>query len=600
MTPGILRRVAALAFLVAVAVVYIRLSKSAFQNKNARNRLEVYRTIKNVEVPMRDGTVLRADVWLPPREGRFPTLVYRTPYGKDDAPKEWTTFQKLPQRGYAVVIQDVRGRYASDGEFLPYQNEGKDGYDTIEWAARQPWSDGNVGTFGLSYPGAVQWLAAIENPPHLKAMVPAMTFSTPRNFFYSGGLFDGSWLDWIWMNIAPDARKRKNLPGPQTHKEAKAAWQLEHERMEGFLPLRELPDLKAVAPFYYQWLAHPPADPWWDWAELRNKYDRVHCAVLNFSGWYDEAYGPDGATTNFNGLLAARKDANDPATRTIIGPWTHGAQDTHKSGEREFGPTAPVDYDELILRWMDHYLRGTDNGIEKEAPVRLFVMGSNAWRDEKSWPLERARATSLYLAADSPGSRIGRLTGAEKTSVAKTTVLTSDPAHAVADTYDAYGAHDYRALAGRKDVLVFDTEPMAKDTEVTGPISAELYVSADVKDFDLWVRLLDVAPDGTAFNLMSPGLDVLRASWRDQTIKPELLEPGKIYKLTLDRMLTSNTFLKGHKIRIQISGAFYPHFSRNLQTGESEIVSKESRIGRVTVHLDAEHASRVVLPIVEK
>jgi len=556
--------------------------------------------LKNVAVPMRDGVVLRANVWLPKAAGRFPTLVYRTPYGKEDAPKEWSTFEKLPVRGYAVVIQDVRGRYASDGEFLPYQNEGKDGYDTIEWAARQPWSDGNVGTFGLSYPGAVQWLAAVENPPHLKAMVPAMTFSTPRNFFYSGGLFDGSWLDWIWMNIAPDARKRKNLPGPQTHKEAKTAWKVEHERLEGFLPLQELPDLKEAAPYYYQWLAHAPADPWWDWAELRNKYDRVHCAVLNFSGWYDEAYGPDGATINFNGLLAARKGAKDPAARTIIGPWTHGAQDTRKSGERDFGPTAPVDYDELILRWMDHYLRGIDNGVEKETPVRIFVMGSNTWRDEKSWPLQRSRATSLYLAADSGESRTGKLLSAGVTSAAKTASLTSDPSHPVADTYDAYGAHDYRALARRKDVLVFDSEPMAKDTEVTGPITAEMYVSADVKDFDLWVRLLDVAPDGTAFNLMSPGLDVLRASWRKETLKPELLEPGKIYKLSLDRMLTSNTFLKGHKIRIQISGAFYPHFSRNLQTGESEIVSKESRIGQITLHLDAEHASRVVLPIVEK
>jgi putative CocE/NonD family hydrolase len=190
--------------------------------------------------------------------------------------------------------------------------------------------------------------------------------------------------------------------------------------------------------------------------------------------------------------------------------------------------------------------------------------------------------------------------GAGEKSAAKTTALTSDPAHPVADTYDAYGAHDYRALAGRKDVLVFDSEPMANNSEVTGPITAEMYISADVKDFDLWVRLLDVAPDGTAFNLMSPGLDVLRASWRDETLKPELLEPGKIYKLTLDRMLTSNTFLKGHKIRVQISGTFYPHFSRNLQTGESEIVSKASRIGHITMHHDAEHASRVVLPIVEK
>lgn len=571
----------------------------AFASARVRNS-NSHVELKNVSVPMRDGVVLRADVWLPAAEGRFPTLVYRTPYGKDDAPKEWSTFEKLPPRGYAVVIQDVRGRYASDGEFVPYQNEGKDGYDTIEWAARQPWSDGNVGTFGLSYPGAVQWLAAVENPPHLKAMVPAMTFSTPRNFFYSGGLFDGSWLDWVWMNIAPDARKRKNLPGPRTHAEAKAAWKVEHERVEGYLPLRDLPDLKQAAPFYYQWLAHAPADSWWDWAELRNKYDRVHCAVLNFSGWHDEAYGPDGATTNFNGLLAARKGAKDPATRTIIGPWTHGAQDTQKSGEREFGPTAPVDYDELILRWMDHYLRSMDNSVEKEAPVRLFVMGTNSWRDETAWPLKRAQATPLYLGADSPTGGIGKLYGAGEKSATKTTAFASDPVHPVADTYDAYGAHDYRALAGREDVLVFDSEPMAKDTEVTGPITAEIYASADVKDFDLWVRLLDVAPDGTAFNLMSPGLDVLRASWRNETMKPELLEPGRIYKLTLDRLLTSNTFLTGHKIRVQLSGAFYPHFSRNLQTGESEIVSKESRIGRITVHHDAEHASRIIFPIVEK
>src|SRR5262252_70969 len=195
---------------------------------------------RNVAVRMRDGVTLRADVMLPSTHGRFPVLVYRTPYGKDRAPSSWTTFPKGVARGYAILIQDVRGRYESDGEFIPYQNEGRDGYDTIEWAAAQPWSDGKVGTFGLSYPGAVQWLAAVENPPHLKAMVPAMTFSTPRNFFYSGGLFDGSGLEWMWLNIAPDSRKRKNLDGPKTYKEAREAWKTERERLEAYLPLRDL------------------------------------------------------------------------------------------------------------------------------------------------------------------------------------------------------------------------------------------------------------------------------------------------------------------------------------------------------------------------
>ncbi len=581
--------------LVALAMIAACLAVSAQEKADgtqARTRL------LNVAVPMRDGATLRADVWLPKAAGRFPTLVYRTPYGKQYAAKEWTTFDKAVAHGYAVVIQDVRGRYESGGEFVPYQNEGKDGYDTIEWAAKQRWSDGKVGTFGLSYPGAVQWLSAVEAPPHLKAMVPAMTFSTPRNFFYSGGLFDGSWLEWTWMNIAPDARKRKNLPGPKTYQEARATWKAEHERIERFLPLMDLPDLKEAAPFYYEWLAHPPADAWWDWAELRNQYHRVQCAVLNLSGWYDEAYGPDGATTNFNGLLAARKGWKEPATRTIIGPWTHGGEDKQKSGEREFGPTAPEDYDGLILRWMDHYVRGEENGVEKEAPVRIFVMGRNAWRDEKEWPLRRAEERSYYLGAESDAARIGTLSQVAGRSKSAGSSLLSDPARPVTDAYTAYGAHDYRALLGREDVLVFDSEAMSEDTEVTGAIRAEMYVSADVKDFDLWVRLLDVAPDGTAFNLMSPGLDELRASYRDQTVQPNLLEPGEVYKLELNRMLTSNTFLKGHKIRVLISAAFYPHFSRNLQTGKSEIYSAEMKVGRLRIVHDAEHPSRIVLPVV--
>jgi len=555
---------------------------------------------KDVAVPMRDGVILRADVVLPNVTGRFPTLVYRTPYGKQFVLKEGSTSEKAVARGYAVVIQDVRGRYASDGDFSPYQNEGHDGYDTIEWAARQPWSDGNIGTFGLSYPGAVQWLAAVENPPHLKAMVPAMTFSTPRNFFYSGGVFDGSWLDWIWFNIAPDARHRKNLPGPQTRKEAAATWKMDHERLQSFLPLRDLQDLKQVAPFYYDWLAHSPADPWWDWAELQNKYDRVHAAVLNFSGWYDEAYGPDGATTNFNGLLASRRGEKDPRTRTVIGPWTHGGQDESKSGERDFGSAAPIDYDELILRWMDHYLRNIDNSVDREKPVRLFVMGDNAWRDEDSWPLRRAHETSYYLNAWGTASRTGTLHSSLLAPSARTSEILSDPAHPLTDPYTEYGAHDYRAFRGRDDVLVFDTIPLQTDTEVTGAIRAEIFVSADVTDFDLWVRLLDVAPDGTAFNLMSPGLDVLRASYRNASLKPELLIPGKVYPLNLDRMLTSNVFCAGHRIRVQFSAAFSPHFSRNLQTGESEIVSSGTQLGHIRIYHDVEHSSRIVLPIIPR
>jgi uncharacterized protein len=555
---------------------------------------------KNVAVKMRDGVTLRADVMLPAAEGTFPVLVYRTPYGKNQAPSTWTTFPKAVARGYAVVLQDVRGRYESEGEFDPYKTEGRDGYDTIEWAAAQPWSNGNVGTFGLSYPGAVQWLAAIENPPHLKAMVPAMTFATPRNFFYSGGVFDGSWLEWIWVNIAPDLRRHKNLAGPRTYEEASETWKRQHERMETFLPLRDLPDLRDVTPFYYEWLAHPPADPWWDWAELRNKYGRVHAAVLNLSGWYDEAYGPDGATTNFNGLLKERRGNGDPRTRTIIGPWTHGGQEKTRAGERDFGPGSAIDYDELILRWMDHYVRGIDNGVEREKQVRFFVMGKNIWREEDAWPPPHTERRTYYLRSESNSARFARLNPGEPIRPESYNELFSDPSHPLTDVYSAYGAHDYRSLAGRKDVLVYDSDPLMEDTEVTSPIRAEIYVSADVPDLDLWVRLLDVGPDGTAFNLMGPGLDVLRASYRNEKTQPELLKPGEIYKLTLERMLTSNVFRAGHQIRVQVSGAFFPHFSRNLQSGESEITSSKMCPARVRIYHDPEHRSRIELPIIPK
>jgi putative CocE/NonD family hydrolase len=589
-----LRRSAILAVLVTIVSAPIFYSQQKPPSANATERRA------DVTVPMRDGVLLRADLLLPSPEGKFPALVYRTPYGKHFALKEYKTFEKAVARGYALVVQDVRGRYASDGEFVPYQNEGRDGYDTIEWAAKQPWCDGNVGTFGLSYPGAVQWLAAVENPPHLKAMVPAMTFSTPRNFFYSGGVFDGSWLEWIWVNIAPDIRRRKNIAGSQTHEQAAESWKREHDRMENFLPLRDLPDLKDVAPFYYEWLAHSPADSWWEWAELRNKYGRVHAAVLNLSGWYDEAYGPDGATTNFNGLLKERGGERDPRTRTIIGPWTHGGQEKTRAGERDFGASSAIDYDELILRWMDRYLRGIENGIEREKPVRLFVMGKNVWRDEDAWPPAHVRSETYYLRSESNSARFARLNQSAPYRTGSYNEFVSDPAHPVTDPYDSYGAHDYHALAGRKDVLVYDSDPMPADTEITGPIHAEIYVSADVPDIDLWVRLLDVAPDGTAFNLMSPGLDVERASFRNYNAQPEWLKPGEIYKLTLDRMVTSNVFRAGHQIRIQISGAFFPHFSRNLQSGESEITSSKMCPARVRIYHDPDHRSRIELPVISR
>ncbi|MCI0351037.1 MAG: CocE/NonD family hydrolase [Acidobacteriales bacterium] len=553
-----------------------------------------YTTDHNVAVPMRDGVVLRADILRPAGEGRFPVLVYRTPYNKQDALATYTTFRKAAERGYVVVVQDVRGRFASDGEFEPYRNEGCDGYDTIEWAAKQPWSDGTVGTFGLSYPGAVQWLAAVENPPHLKAMVPAMTYATPSNFFFSGGLFDLSWISWIYRNIAPDVRVKKNLAGPKNYEEAEAEWAQHGMEFRSYLPLQDLPVLKDVAPYYYEWMKHPAADPWWDWANLEGKFGRVQAAVLNFSGWYDDAYGPDGATSNFNGLVAARKGQPDARTKLIMGPWIHGIATINqtKAGERQFGDVARSDYDETILRWMDHYLRGIENGVDKEKPVRYFVMGADQWREADAWP-PPAQQTSFYL----NGQR--KLRTAPAGDRRRFSSFVSDPANPVTDPFSASsGAHDYRALAERKDVLLFDSEPLTEDTEITGPITAEIYFLCDCRDTDLWVRVLDVAPDGTAYNLMSPGLDVMRASYRNGGVKRDLLSPGKIYKLRFEKLMTSNLFKKGHRLRVQISAAFMPHMSRNLHTGELEMTSAKMQQATIRIHHDRQHPSRIVLPMI--
>lgn len=557
---------------------------------------------RDVEMAMRDGVVLRADTYRPRGSGPFPALVYRTPYGKGPTAEWYDTHLAAVERGYVVVIQDVRGRYASDGEFYPYINEGRDGYDTIEWVAGQRWCTGDVGTYGLSYPGAVQWLAAVESPPHLKAMVPAMTFSTPQRFFYSSGIFDLAWIPWIYNSIAPDTRSRMNLPGPKTPEEAEEMWRQHGDSMRAFVPLLELSELKEVAPYYYDWLRRPPTDVWWNWAELRDKYDRVEAAVLNLSGWYDEPYGPEGAITNFSGLVASRRSDPKPRTQLIMGPWVHGVGSVAKTrtGDLDFGPEAVLDYNEVVLRWMDRHVRGFDNGVDGEAPVRLFVMGAKRWREETSWPPRSLTETSLYLAGHVDADGAGLLTPTEPTDASASTGFISDPSRPVTDPYETLGPHDYRELAKRGDLVIFESEALPEDLEVTGAMTAEVFVSCDCRDLDLWVKVLDVAPDGAAYNLMSPGLDVVRASYRDPARGRQLLERGEIYLLRLPFLITSNLFRKGHSIRVQVSGSFFPHLSRNLQTGELETESKRMRAAEITIHHDREHSSRLVLPVMTK
>jgi uncharacterized protein len=549
--------------------------------------------LRELEVPMRDGVLLRANLWRPPGDGRFPVLVYRTPYGKDEAERLYRTHLRAVERGWAVLLVDVRGRFASEGEFDPYRNEGRDGFDAIEWAAAQPWSDGRVGTYGLSYPGAVQWLAALERPPHLRAMVPAMTFSSPRAFFTFGGVFDLSWLPWIHLSIAPATRVRHDLPGPRTAEEAAIFWAERGSDLLEHRPLAEVPDTRDVAPFYFEWLAHSPDDPWWDPLELRGRYAGVDAAVLHLSGWHDEAYGPEGAATNFAGLVAARGGVGEARTELVLGAWVHGVGSIGRSvvGDRDFGPEAALDYDALVLDFLDRHVRGVD--APAPAPVRYFLMGEDRWREARTWPPPAARESLLLAGGEDRGS----LRPSSDGSAPATTAFPSDPEDPVRDPYAAFGAHDYRALADGPHRAVFETAPFSEDTEIAGPISAEIWVECDCRDFDLWVRLFDVAPDGSAWNLMSPGLDVQRASARDSGGSSPVT-PGEAVRLELDRLVTANLFRKGHRLRAIVSGSFAPHLSRNLQTGESERSTSAARPATLTLHHDTERPSRLVVPMV--
>jgi putative CocE/NonD family hydrolase len=428
-------------------------------------------------------------------------------------------------------------------------------------------------------------------------MVPAMTYATPESFWYSGGVWDSSWLDWTWWNIAPDLRRRLGRPGPRTDTEAAAAWKREGDRARRHRPLLTLPDFQDVAPWYYEWMRHPPRDPWWNWALLEGRYDRVGAAVLNLSGWYDEPYGPVGAVTNYMELVRARHPGAS-RTRLILGAWTHGvdAVGQEKAGDRNFGPDAGIDYTATVLRWMDLHLKGIESGGRQPA-VRVFVMGANRWRESDRWPIAGTEADTLYLRLALDSARAGLLLPRVAAERAAESVIRSDPADPLRDPFNGdYGAHDFRALPGHPGVAVFETPTFHAPYEMIGRVISEVAVSATVPDFDLWLQLYDVAPDGTAWNLASAGTALLRASYRDGGPERHLLREGEVVRLRFEGPFTANRFLPGHRLRIVLSGAFSPLFSVNPQTGEQEFGSAATRAGDIRIHHSVEHASWIVLP----
>ncbi|MGA2018614.1 MAG: CocE/NonD family hydrolase [Opitutaceae bacterium] len=549
----------------------------------------------NVAVPMRDGATLRADVYRPKADGRFPVLLERTPYDKYSNIHDGLA---AAARGYVFIIQDVRGRNASEGEWYPFRHEGRDSYDSVEWAAALPYSNGKVGMIGGSYVGVPQLLGAIEEPPHLAAIYPGVTASNYHSHWaYQGGAFSQllaqAWSSALSINEISRRAGKTALP---------SYWGM--RRPPADYPLLDAGTSAGLADFYFDWIAHPGYDAYWKQWCVEERYDRIKVPALHLAAWYD-LFQP-GTLRNYAGIREhGGSEAARQGQRLVVIPGGH-AGFGRKVGEVDFGPDSVLDTWEYGLRWFDWVLKGVDNGMAREKPVRLFVMGRNVWRDEDDWPLARAKATRYYLHS----------AGKANSLAGDGALATAGPGAEPADTYvsdpdDPVPTHggpvlgdtakyppgplDQTAVEQRTDVLVYTTPAFQEDTEVTGPVSLELYASSSAVDTDFTGKLVDVWPNGFAQNLTE---GILRARYRNSMEKAELMAPGQVYKMTIDLCSTANVFLAGHKLRLEVASSNFPRFDRNTNTGADPETSSGHAKATNAVHHDGDHPSALVLPVV--
>ena len=596
-------------------------------------------TESNIMVAARDGVQLATDIHRParngqPLEGRFPVLLQRTPYDKTaQARIEEAHF--FTQRGYIAVVQDCRGRYASQGGFSKYVDEGPDGYDTVEWLAQQPWCSGKVGTYGLSYAAHTQAALACLNPPHLACMwLDCGGFS---NAFLSGcrngGAFELRQVTWAFREAreSPEVAGDLQVKGPALAAQSVHDWFHRLPWKRGHSPLVWTPDYED---YLLEIWGHEVFDEYWQQVGLCTEAHYPQFAdvpQVHMGGWYD-TYARS-TTDNF----VALSQMKDSPVWLIMGPWTHGARSVSHSGDADFGNAASLDgnldldFNHLRLRFFDHWLKGESNGWDELARVRLFVMGGGSgqrnsegwldhggrWRDQGNWPPSLARETNLYL---HPGGGLSEEQPQEGQSPSRFCFDPDNPVPTIGgnlssglpimepggfdqrETPDFFGSQPpYLPLASRPDVLVFQTDPLTGDLEVTGPVSVSLWVSSSAVDTDFTAKLLDVYPpshdypQGYALNLTD---GVLRAKFRDSWTQPQLMEPGRVYPITIHLYPTSNLFARGHRIRLDISSSNFPRLDVNGNTGENPAHSQVKVPAYNTIHHDAQHPSSVALPVV--
>ncbi|MGA2118726.1 MAG: CocE/NonD family hydrolase [Bryobacteraceae bacterium] len=526
----------------------------------------------HVPIPMRDGVRLYANIFLPSEHARVPAILVRTPYGKgeDLVPN----YQALVDHGFAMVIEDVRGRYESEGEFHPLEQETPDGNDTLDWIARQSWCDGKIGMTGGSYLGIVQWKAALAGNPHLKAIFPVVAGDDDyRDRFYStgGAMKLGNRLEWMAENLRVFGY---------------------HPDFSSFvlhLPIRTA-DVAATGravDMFRTAVAHPAFDSFWKSISVREQLAKVRVPVFSVGGWYDNF-----AESDLEAYAALRKTSG--INRIAIGPWPHNM--SIKFAGVDFGPGSWLPIRSLQLAWFDQWLLGKDSPLLSEPPAHIFVMGANRWREFENWPPEQARPEEFYLEDGAAlGDKPPRRAAAERYVYDPATpVPTRGGAVCCNPRVFPWGPVDQRSLESRRDVLTYSTPPLTHDLEVIGPVTVDLYVSTSARDTDFTAKLVDVFPDGTARNLTD---GILRLRYRTTLERAVPATPGQVYRITVDAGVTGNVFEKGHRIRLEISSSNFPRFDRNPNTGTVAASETHPVKATETIYHDKLHPSKLVLMV---
>ena len=595
---------------------------------------------RDVMIAMRDGVRLAADVYRPAKggvatEGRFPALLMRTPYGKAVRAPPFADY--FAARGYVVVVEDVRGRYESEGRWRPMYDDGTDGYDTADWIGHQSWSDGGIGTLGTSYEGATQQALAIAGAPFVKTMIPLFSMSDPGRYgVRHNGAFELRWFNWVFTlgNATGDQSLVAAARAASDPAAAPALAELLNQVTEYVtaLPLRPGTTPLKFAPDYEKWLidamSHGGGDPLYTAMGIDvpdHMADYKDLPVYHVTGWYD-SWTLQVANLNFAGLRAHKHSLQ----RLIVGPWIHSRPGLSYAGDAQFTPDAAIDLNAFEQRWFDHWLKGVDNAVEREPPVRLYVMGGGDahrtpegrvfvgghWRDEQEWPLSRAHPTAYYLhgggvlSLERPGPRaplryrfdprhpVPTLGG----NLSSQGALATQGATDQRCLKDLWTCSDSNPLSARNDVLVFQTAFLQEDLEVTGRLIVKLWAASDGPDTDFTAKLIDVYPPNADFPHgidLNVGDSIVRARYRNgSTAAAEMLKPGRPYELTIELYPTSLVFKRGHRIRLDVSSSNFPRFDVNPNTGEPLNDNRSWRVAENSIYLDPAHPSRILLPVV--